>query len=67
VDLYAQIKDWEKHTESGDRAELPALRDTSELWSRIDARGDTCTGQKCKEFERCFITLMHQRAANPTS
>ena len=22
-----------------------------------------CTGQKCKNFERCFITLMHQRAA----
>lgn len=63
VDLYAQIKKWEKHTESGDRAELPGLRDTSELWSRIDARGETCTGQKCKEFERCFITLMHQRAA----
>jgi len=63
VDLYAQIKEWEKHTESGDRAEVPDLRDTSELWSRIDARGESCTGQKCKEFERCFITLMHQRAA----
>ncbi len=22
-----------------------------------------CTGQKCPNFERCFITLMHQRAA----
>jgi len=63
VDLYAQMKEWERHTESGDRAELIGLRDTSELWSRIDARGDACTGQKCKEFERCFITLMHQRAA----
>lgn len=63
VDLYAQIREWERHTESGDRAELTGLRDSSELWSRIDARGDTCTGQKCKEFERCFITLMHQRAA----
>ncbi|MBI4167124.1 MAG: ATP-dependent DNA helicase [Acidobacteria bacterium] len=63
VDMYAQIREWEKHTESGDRAELQNLRDTSELWSRIDARGEACTGQKCKEFERCFITLMHQRAA----
>ncbi len=24
---------------------------------------DLCTGQKCPQFERCFITLMHQRAA----
>ncbi len=63
VDMYAQIREWEKHTPSGDRAELENLRDTSELWSRIDARGEACTGQKCKEFERCFITLMHQRAA----
>jgi ATP-dependent DNA helicase DinG len=63
VDLYARIREWEKRTETGDRVELENLPDTSELWSRIDARGDTCTGQKCKEFERCFITLMHQRAA----
>ncbi len=63
VDMYAQIREWEKRTDSGDRAELENLRDSSELWSRIDARGDACTGQKCKEFERCFITLMHQRAA----
>src|ERR1035438_10046215 len=21
-----------------------------------------CTGQKCKQYERCFLTLMHQRA-----
>lgn len=63
VDLYAQIRQWEKRTESGDRAELENLPDTSELWSRIDARSDACTGQKCKEFDRCFITLMRQRAA----
>ncbi len=63
VDLYAQIKDWEKRTETGDRAELERLPDTSQLWSRIDARSESCTGQKCKEFERCFITRMHQRAA----
>ncbi len=63
VDLYAQIRDWERRTETGDRAELEHLPDTSELWSRIDARSESCTGQKCREFERCFITLMHQRAA----
>jgi ATP-dependent DNA helicase DinG len=63
VDVFAQIKAWEPQTQTGDRAEIAGLQDTSELWSRIDARSDTCTGQKCKEFERCFITLMHQRAA----
>jgi len=63
VDLYVRIREWEKRTESGDRAELENLPDTSELWGRIDARSESCTGQKCKEFERCFITRMHQRAA----
>jgi ATP-dependent DNA helicase DinG len=29
----------------------------------VDARSESCTGQKCAQFERCFITLMHQRAA----
>src|SRR5580698_4259562 len=30
---------------------------------KIYARRDLCSGQKCPQFERCFITLMHQRAA----
>ncbi|MGH9357034.1 MAG: ATP-dependent DNA helicase, partial [Terriglobia bacterium] len=60
---YARIREWETHTESGDRAEIEGLPDSSELWPRIDARREACTGQKCKQFGRCFITLMHQRAA----
>ncbi len=63
VDQYARIRAWEKTTESGDRAELTDLPEPIGLWSRIDARSDTCTGQKCAQFERCFITQMHQRAA----
>jgi ATP-dependent DNA helicase DinG len=62
VDAFRQIKDWARLTESGDRAELTFLPDDSELWTRIDARRDTCTGQKCPEFQQCFLTAMHQRA-----
>src|SRR5215469_807552 len=62
VDWFAQIKDWEKLTETGDRSELNFLPDDAELWHRIDARSDLCTGKKCSEFEHCFITAMHQRA-----
>ncbi|MCL6481861.1 MAG: ATP-dependent DNA helicase [Firmicutes bacterium] len=62
VDWFRQICAWEKLTETGDRAELTFLPDDSDLWSRLDARRDTCTGQKCPEFQRCFITWMHQRA-----
>jgi ATP-dependent DNA helicase DinG len=62
LDWFAQIRDWEKLTETGDRSELTFLPDDAELWNRIDARSDLCTGQKCAEFQRCFITAMHQRA-----
>src|SRR5208337_1368265 len=63
VAQYPKLKDWDAKTESGDRAELSWLPDSSELWAKVDARRETCTGQKCPQFERCFITLMHQRAA----
>jgi ATP-dependent DNA helicase DinG len=62
VDWFTQIRDWSKLTETGDRSELTFLPDDAELWNRIDARSDLCTGQKCAEFQRCFITAMHQRA-----
>ena len=62
MDNFRQIKDWAKLTETGDRAELTFLPDDSELWGRLDARRDTCTGQKCPSFNPCFVTGMHQRA-----
>jgi ATP-dependent DNA helicase DinG len=63
LDWFHQIRDWEKVTGTGDRAELNFLPDDSDLWQRLDARRDACSGQKCPEFNRCFITAMHQRAA----
>ncbi|MCZ2075646.1 MAG: ATP-dependent DNA helicase [Bryobacteraceae bacterium] len=56
------IREWEQHTETGDRAEIKTLPENSSAWGKIDARRDLCTGQKCQQFERCFVTLMHQRA-----
>ncbi len=63
VRLYPVLREWEKRTETGDRAELESLPDSSALWPQIDARSESCTGQKCPQFERCFVTWMHQRAA----
>jgi ATP-dependent DNA helicase DinG len=62
IDWFTQIRDWEKLTATGDRSELTFLPDDADLWNRIDARSDLCTGQKCPEFHHCFITAMHQRA-----
>src|ERR1017187_7981407 len=63
LDQYPRLRKWEESTETGDRAELRWLPDASELWKKVDARSESCTGQKCQEFDRCFITQMHQRAA----
>ena len=57
------IQDWEKTTEVGDRAEIRTLPENSTAWGKVDARSELCAGSKCKQYERCFITLMHQRAA----
>ncbi len=62
IEQYRAIAAWEKNTATGDRAELAELPEASLLWHKLDARADTCTGQKCSEFERCFITEMRRRA-----
>jgi ATP-dependent DNA helicase DinG len=56
------IRNWEKTTETGDRAEIKTLPENTSAWAKIDARRDLCSGKKCPQFERCFLTLMHQRA-----
>jgi len=62
VAQYQAIAEWERHTETGDRAEISGLPEGSALWHKIDARSDACTGQKCPQFDRCFITEMRRRA-----
>ncbi len=63
IEQYRAIAAWERTTQTGDRAELAELPEASALWHKLDARADTCLGQKCKEYDRCFITEMRRRAA----
>ena len=63
ISQYQQIAEWEKTTETGDRVELDDLPETSQLWSKLDARSDACLGQSCPDYDRCFITEMRRRAA----
>ena len=63
IEQYRQIAEWEETTESGDRAELKELPESAQLWPKLDARTERCTGQKCQQWDRCFITEMHRRAA----
>jgi ATP-dependent DNA helicase DinG len=56
------IREWERHTETGDRAEIKTLPENSTAWAKLDARRELCTGSKCPQFQRCFLTEMHRRA-----
>ena len=62
IEQYRAIAAWEKTTGTGDRAELAELPEASLLWHKLDARAEACSGQKCSQFDRCFITEMRRRA-----
>lgn len=62
LDHFEEVRHWARETETGDRAELVNLPENISFWSRINAKSETCLGQKCPDFEPCFITRMRQRA-----
>jgi ATP-dependent DNA helicase DinG len=63
ISQYQAIAEWEKTTETGDRAEIDDLPETSQLWAKLDARSDACLGQSCADYQRCFVTEMRRKAA----
>ncbi len=63
VSQYQAIAEWEKTTETGDRAEIDDLPEASLVWAKLDARSEACLGQACPDYQRCFITEMRRRAA----
>ena len=62
VDYFDQIRKWAGETETGDRAELTDLPEDLSFWREIDARAETCLGQKCPDFDACFITRMRRES-----
>jgi ATP-dependent DNA helicase DinG len=62
IDQYQKISAWEQETETGDRAELAGIPESSQLWSRLDARSEACLGSTCPDYQRCFITEMRRKA-----
>ncbi|HJQ69439.1 MAG TPA: ATP-dependent DNA helicase [Blastocatellia bacterium] len=62
VDYFDEVRRWAAQTETGDRAELTDLPENLSFWPQIDARAETCLGQKCPEFDSCFITRMRRDA-----
>src|SRR5688500_9516125 len=62
VDYFEEVSHWSKESVTGDRAELANLPESLSFWRHIDARSESCLGQKCPDFDPCFITRMRDRA-----
>jgi ATP-dependent DNA helicase DinG len=62
VDYFEEVCHWSRESETGDRAELSNLPESLSFWRHIDARSESCLGQKCPDFDACFITRMRNRA-----
>ncbi|HEX8283589.1 MAG TPA: ATP-dependent DNA helicase [Pyrinomonadaceae bacterium] len=64
VDHFNTVRRWSRDSASGDRAELTELPENLTFWRHIDARSEICTGQKCADYDACYITRMRQRASD---
>jgi ATP-dependent DNA helicase DinG len=62
ISQFHAILQWERTTETGDRAEIDTLPESSALWHKLDARSEVCLGQTCPNWEPCFITQMRRKA-----
>jgi ATP-dependent DNA helicase DinG len=62
ISQFNAIAEWEKTTETGDRAEIDELPESSPLWAKLDARAEACLGTQCPDYERCFVTEMRRKA-----
>ena len=61
-DSFKYISNWTRESETGDRAELIDLPENISFWKDVNAKGEICLGQKCHDYENCFITRMRTRA-----
>jgi ATP-dependent DNA helicase DinG len=64
LDYFDEVRQWARESQTGDRAELINLPENLSFWRHIDARSEICLGQKCPDYDACYITRMRQRATD---
>jgi len=58
-----RLEHWAEETATGDRAELADLPDDAFVWGELCTTSESCLGQRCEWYNRCFITRMRHEAA----
>ncbi len=62
--LWGALGRWARETRTGDREELGRHGEgESELWERLNARAERCTGKQCPHFEDCHLTQLKAEIA----
>jgi ATP-dependent DNA helicase DinG len=59
--LWMALPAWAEDTLTGDREELARHGEgESDLWDKVNARAERCTGKQCAHYEDCFLTKLRQ-------
>ena len=56
------IQRFVRETESGDRADLPAVPENADIWNRVTSTRENCLGQECPFIKECFLMKARRRA-----
>jgi len=57
-----EIRAWRHRTGSGDRAELTAVAEDSQVWPLVTSTADNCLGQKCPQYSECHVVNARREA-----
>lgn len=57
------ISDWAEITQTGDRSELGLTLQSNASWGNVNCDNDSCTGNRCLFFAKCFFTKSRKNAS----
>lgn len=57
-----QIRQFTQLSNTGDKAELPAVPETADIWNRVTSTRENCLGQECPFVKDCFLLKARRQA-----
>jgi ATP-dependent DNA helicase DinG len=57
-----QIRQFTQLSPTGDKAELPAVPETADIWNRVTSTRENCLGQECPFVRDCFLLKARRHA-----
>ncbi|MGB7483566.1 MAG: ATP-dependent DNA helicase, partial [Castellaniella sp.] len=56
------IRRFTRESESGERADLPEVPETADIWGRVTSTRENCLGQECPFVRDCFLLKARRHA-----